>query len=157
MPYAKGTTVDISTSKAEIEDILLKYGCDDMVMRTNNKLNIGYVMFEYAGRAYRFEIEMPNREEFKRTPKGRVRDKAAVDKAWRAAGKERWRALKMFVYMTLEAIELGIVTFEQVMMPFMLTDDSGETIYEKFAPEIKQVKSSNGLPTIYKMLGPGRS
>lgn len=153
MPYAENTKVSIASSKAEIEMILDKFGCDMILHGLNRQLGIGMVSFEYEDRSYRFEIRMPKLEDFMTTESGRRRDKKVAEKERDKAGRSNWRILKVYIQSSLEMIRIGNSPIGEVFMPYMLI--SGDiTMYQGFEPEIKELVAGNLMPSI-KALMPG--
>jgi hypothetical protein len=80
---------------------------------------------------------------------GAVRDTLVAQKVPRQyqtldhAERVAWRILKAWIGAQLAIIETGMVTFDQVMLPYLRTD-SGDTVYEKY--EINQRSITSGSP-----------
>jgi hypothetical protein len=130
MRYAEKTTVSSAKSRAEIETIITKYKASEFASGwAGNKALIGFKMRE---RHIKFTLQLPDRQSTKYThiDKWRKRSEAVADAQWEQDCRQRWRALALIIKAKLEAIECGIVEFDQEMMPFIVTD-SGLTVYEE--------------------------
>lgn len=93
--YAKTTKVPVNRSRLELEDILERYGADQIgVLRGDGITSVG---FRIDGRIYRFDIVMPEDDE--------------------KLHRQRWRVLIKIVQFKIEAIECGLSTFEEQFMP----------------------------------------
>lgn len=134
--YASATSVSVSKSKAEIEDTLQRYGCDGFVSGWLGSRAM--ISFQIEDRHVKFLLPMPDRDdkEFTSTDKGRKRTAAASRKAWEQSCRQRWRALNLAIKAKLEAVECGIVTFDQEFLAHIVGAD-GRTIGETVIPQIK--------------------
>lgn len=153
--FAQNTTVSVSKSRAEIEDLLTRHGADTFAIASEPSRAI--VMFRLKDRAIRFTVPLPARDadEFKRTPKRRQwRSPEEVHKAWEQACRSRWRALLLVIKAKLEAIELGVSTMEQEFLAFMVTG-SGLTIGESLIPQLSAI-ASGASPVALLTDGGGR-
>lgn len=151
--YAENTSVSVEKSRAEIERILQRYGCDDFVYRNNRRFaQIAFVMND---RRIRFDLHLPDPDddEFKKTPGGRRRlNQDAAYKAWEQACRQRWRALALVIKAKLEAVESGITTFDVEFMAHMIVP-GGKVFHEVALPQIAVAYETGKLPPL---LGPGR-
>jgi hypothetical protein len=142
--YAEGTEVSVSRSKAEIEELLMRYGADQFVSGWESpeagegaRAVIG---FRAEGRNVRFELPLPRRDDqaFSRTPTGRQRKNPEdAQRAWEQAQRQRWRALALVVKAKLEAVETGITTFEEEFLAHIVIPGSGKTIGEWIRPQVE--------------------
>jgi hypothetical protein len=122
--YARRTEVPVTRSKAELEHVLLKYGCDAFVSGWNQENAM--VQFSYQGRSVKVVVPYP---------------KDCDEREQR----QRWRILLLLVKAQLEAVECGLMKFEEAFLPWMLLKN-GATVYEVMAPELpapKQLKEVN--------------
>ena len=148
--YAEQTTVSVERSRAEIERLLQRYGCEDFAYRTNQRL--AQIAFKMKDRMVRFELHLPDPEKFRSTPAGRRRRKDAdVQKAWEQASRQRWRALALVIKAKLEAVEAEISTFEIEFMAHMVVP-GGLVFHEVALPQIAEAYKTGKLPLL---LGPG--
>jgi len=148
--YAANTSVSVEKSRAEIERILQRYGCDDFAYRNNrHRAQIAFSMNE---RMVRFDLELPDPEQFRPTPAGRRRrNDASTHKAWEQACRQRWRALALVIKAKLEAVEAGITTFDVEFLPHMIVP-GGKVFHEVALPQIEQAYLDGKMPPL---LGPG--
>lgn len=134
--YAQDTSVSSDRSRAEIERILARYGAQQFMYGWDQDSAI--VGFVARGRQVRFLLPLPDREarEFTHTPsRGNRRSDSQIEAAYEQAVRQRWRALALVIKAKLEAVEAGIVTFdEEFGMHFMLPN--GKTVGEAILPQI---------------------
>lgn len=124
--YATATRVSCERTKAEIEKILARYGAQQFVYAT--KPEAALVGFIAHGKQIQFHLPLPkkNLNEFILTPSGRhERHPEDALKAWEQACRARWRALSNSIKMKLEAVEIGITTFEEEFMAHILIPGKG--------------------------------
>lgn len=143
MTYAESTTVTSDRSRAEIERTLARYGATSFMYGWDAEAAI--VGFVANGRQVRFNLPMPNREarEFTHTPsRGNRRSDSQIEQAYEQAVKQRWRALALVVKAKLEAVEAGIVTFEQEFGMHMMLPN-GQTVGQFVIPQIAEAYDKN--------------
>ena len=135
MVYAKDTSVPAEKSRAEIEKILLRYGADDFGYRIRR--GVAAIQFEAHDRTIRFTLALPDPDDaaFTRTPTRQVRSATSAKAAYEQAARQKWRALALVVKAKLEAVESGIVTFEQEFLPHIILP-GGHTVFEATAATI---------------------
>ncbi len=110
--YAKNTTVTVSKSKAQIEDLITDWGIEEFFFgRSSRGDGIG---FKYEGRMYKFNVPMPERGNL-------------TDRQHEQAVRQRWRILYMSLKMKLEEIDGGGETFEDQFLSKMCLPD-GSTV-----------------------------
>lgn len=61
MAYAEKTSVSVARTKADIEEIVQKYGADQFV--SGYKANTAVIGFSMAGRQIRFILPLPDKQE----------------------------------------------------------------------------------------------
>ena len=149
--YAENTTVSVQNTRAEIETILTKYGATAFMSGSN--ANEAMVAFECANRRVVFRLPMPDMKAFERTPaKRQLRSNAEQHKAWEQACRSRWRALYLCIKAKLEAVAVGITTFENEFMAHIVMPD-GLTVAHHVSPKIAQAYESGTMPPL--LLGHG--
>jgi len=119
--YAKDTSVSVAKSKAEIEDIVQRYGANGFLSGWED--DRAFVQFKMQNRLIKINFQLPDRNsrEFTETPSRRwARDEDAALKAWEQACRQRYRALALYVKAILEAIESGIITFDEGFLPHIV-------------------------------------
>lgn len=152
MAYAADTTVSSDRSRAEIERILTRYGADEFAYATRRDMAV--IQFSAEGRTIRFTVPLPDRDsrEFTHTPtRGTRRTAGQAAAAYEQAVRQKWRALALVVKAKLEAVESGIVTFEQEFLPHILLPGGG-TVYDQVRPGIAASYES-GKPTALLQIG----
>lgn len=156
MTYAKSTEVSVERSKAEIEQVLTRYGADQFAYGWNGERAM--IQFRAQGRLIRFVLDLPDRasEQFWYTPSRRERRSAdAATKAWEQACRSRWRALLLVVKAKLEAVEAGIAEFEAEFLAHVVLPD-GTTVGDWMAPQIEEAYSTGAMPSALPALESGR-
>jgi len=69
--YAKGTTVDVSKSRAEIDHVLVKNGVSSVGILNDSDKAVAVVAFTIRGAKFRLEIPMPLMAEVEKVPRPR--------------------------------------------------------------------------------------
>lgn len=146
--YAEGTSVGSDKSRAEIERTLARYGAKSFMYGWDQ--DEAMVAFVANDRRVRFLLPMPARDsrEFTHTPsKGLRRTATQAEEAYEQGVRQRWRALALVIKAKLEAVEAGIVTFdEEFGMHFLLPN--GQTVGEWVTPQIDQVYAAATMPAL---------
>ena len=159
--YASQTTVSADKSRGEIERTLTRYGATGFAYAWDG----GHAMIAFTARSrqVRFLLPLPDRNhrDFNTTPQGRPRSAAAAETAYEQATRQRWRALSLVIKAKLEAVESGIVTFEdEFAMNFVLPD--GSTVLDHVRPAIQEAYETGTVPALLpglsttKALPPGK-
>jgi len=137
MSFAEGTSVPIERSKAEIESMLIRYGAEQFVSGWGE--SEARIQFRAKGRIVRFCLPIPAKGEKRFTQHPRYaskrRTEAEAMKAWEAELRRLWRALALVVKAKLEAVQSGIVGFEDEFMAHIVLPD-GKTVAEHARPMI---------------------
>jgi len=150
-PYAQDTSVAVEKSKAEIERILMRYGCDQFMSGWDQtKATIG---FRHKGRFVSIVLALPDRQDKEFTHKQPratwrppiARDPADAHKVWEQACRQRWRALALVVKAKLEAVEIGISSFDAEFLAWTMLPD-GRSVGEWIAPQLEAAYSSGKMP-----------
>ncbi len=127
--YAKETTVPVSRSKIQIQDMLIKYGIEEFFFGTSPRGDgIG---FKYEGRVYKHNIPTPDPNKYQ------------YETHYNQAVRQRWRIFYMSLKMKLEEIQSGIVSFEDQFLSMMALPD-GSTVGEfmKLPENIEMIKAA---------------
>lgn len=130
--YAATTQVSVEKSRAEIETTVQRYGADGFVSGWEG--NRAMVQFRCDERYVKFVMTLPARDDpaFSLYTQGKStfrRPDGEILKRWEQACRQKWRALALMIKAKLEAVESGIVSFEQEFLPHILLPDGG-TVYE---------------------------
>jgi hypothetical protein len=144
--YAEGTEVSVEKSRAEIEGLLRKYGATSLMSGMNPTESV--VAFEMKARKIMFRLPMPDRnaKEFTHYLHSGghswvERNPATAYEKWEQACRSRWRALALAVKAKLEAVAVGITTFEDEFMAHIVMPD-GQTVGEHVRPRIASAYES---------------
>lgn len=128
--YASTTDVSAAKSREEIERTLARYGASSFgYMTTQEPVPAALIMFRYQARNYRITIPLPARTD--PALRKRLNQYAVAPTpnagAYDQAIKQRWRAVALYIKATLEAVESGIVTFEEAFLAAAMLP-TGETV-----------------------------
>lgn len=144
--YASDTSVSSEKSRNEIERTLARYGATSFAYGwEQERAMVGFVADD---RQIRFVLPLPNREdrEFTHTPsRGNRRSDAQIEAAYEQAVRQRWRALALVIKAKLEAVESGIVTFEEEFAMHMVLPN-GTTVGDWVVPQIAESYATGKMP-----------
>ena len=152
MAYAEKTVVPVSRTKAEIEELVQRYGAEQFV--SGYKSDLAVIGFTMAGRQIRFVLPLPDRmaKEYWYTPgRGQKRTEDAAHAIWEQACRARWRALYIIIKAKLEAVESGISTVEREFLYDIVLPD-GRTAGDWMAPQIAKVYDTGQMPDMLPMI-----
>lgn len=136
--YAATTDVPSDRSRAQIEKTIARYGATQFAYGWDQ--GHALVGFRMKDRQVRFALPLPDRDsrEFTLTPTARrQRSAAQAEAAYEQAVRQRWRALALVIQAKLEAVESGIVTFEQEFLAHTVMPD-GRTVAEHTLPVVEE-------------------
>lgn len=138
--YAADTKVSVERSRAEIEKTLMRYGCSGFMYGWEDTMAV--VAFKAHDKMVRFNLPMPdfNSDDFQLTPTGQVRSQTSAESAYDQAIRQRWRALSLAIKAKLEAVEVGIVSFEDEFLAHFVLP-GGQTVGERIAGDLRQLES----------------
>lgn len=143
--YASKTTVPVERSRVEIERTLARYGASAFSYGYDQDHSV--VMFAAEGRKLRFEIVTPTADNYLHTPTGRRRSARDAETVAAQEARQRWRALALVIKAKLEAVQAGIVTFEEEFLAHVLLP-SGETVGEWSLPQLEEVYARGEMPAV---------
>ncbi len=148
MAYAKDTKVSTSASKMEIERILERYGADQFMHGWDSEKAV--VAFRMRGRQIKFILPMPDRssEEFWKTPtQRRRRSTEAALSAYDQSVRQKWRALALVIKAKLEAVESGIVEFEEEFLAHIVLPD-GSRVGDLVVDQVRVSYETGDMPLL---------
>ncbi|HAR39367.1 MAG TPA: hypothetical protein DCS09_12765 [Porphyromonadaceae bacterium] len=152
MRYASNTAVSEDRSRAEIEQMLMKYGADEFGYIT--RATEAMIGFQYKGIRVQMTVPLPSSTDkrFHETPTGRqVRSDNKAFDAWQKEIRRRWRSLCLVIKAMLVGVDDGVMTFEQAFMPYMVLGN-GQTVAHYFLPGIqKAIKLGTGLGSMKQL------
>ena len=135
--YASSTEVPPESSRMEIERTVTRYGATGFMAGWRDQQAV--VAFEAKGRQVRLLLPLPDPADkaFQYTPETKkLRSDLSVRAAYEQTVRQRWRALALVIKAKLEAVEAGIVTFEDEFAMHMVLPD-GTTVREHVRPRIE--------------------
>jgi hypothetical protein len=137
--YAAKTAVPVARSRAEIEQLLQRYGAQQFVSGWDTLASrhvIGFSVETDAGlRQVRLRLPLPKLEEFVST------------RAHEQETRRVWRAMALVVKSKLEAVESGISTIEREFLADIVLPD-GTLIGDWTAPQLAAAYSSGKMPRL---------
>ena len=134
MAYAEKTTVPVSKTRIEIEELIRKHGAGQFISGySGNKLMIG---FTAAGRQVRFIVEIPSGKN--------QRDMEQLE-------RQRWRALLLVIKAKFEAIDSGVSCFDDEFLAHIVLPD-GQTAGQWIQPQIDAAYETGNMPAMLPML-----
>ena len=152
--YAEGTKVPVARSRAEIEQLLQRYGAEQFISGWGPDGSvIGFMVRTEEGekRQVRLTLPLPDRDGFNITEQGRERSETAAHAAWEKECRRSWRALALVIKAKLEAVATGISTIQREFLADIVMANN-MTMGEWSAPQIAGMYESAQMP---KLL-PGR-
>lgn len=153
--YASGTNVDSGKSRSEIERTLSRYGATSFSYGwESGRAAIAFVADE---RHIRFVLPLPDRNErqFTHTPSTKKpRTALQVEAEYDKAVRQKWRALALVVKAKLEAVNAGIVTFEQEFYAHTVLPN-GRTVYEHTHEAVQHAYLTGDVPPMLAIASRG--
>lgn len=136
--FAQSTTVSVERTRIQIEKDLKKYGATGFGYYDEGSR--ATIAFKYAGRGIRFVLALPDEQspEFALTQTGKRRSDEVRVEAHAKACRANWRALHLMIKATLEAVAVGIVTFDQAFMQHFVLP-GGQTVLERFGDDLEKL------------------
>lgn len=145
--YAERTTVPVERSKAQIERLLRTNGATEIATLWSQGER-ALVCFRIAARSVRLHVPMPSAHELERTPAGRRRPAREIPRAIDQEERRRWRCLALFLRAKLEAVALGLSSFDEEFLANIMTDD-GQTVGDILIPQLERaLTSGRALPRL---------
>jgi hypothetical protein len=152
--FAAETTVSPERSRAEIEEVLRRYGADQFMSGWSD--NRATIAFRAQGRFVRFLLTLPLRTE-KRFHEAERRGRTVkvtpdqATRAWEQEIRQRWRALCLVIKAKLEAVESGIEVFDEAFMAQIILP-GGQTMAEAMLGQIAEAYKTGEPPKLLPML-----
>jgi hypothetical protein len=153
--FAQDTDVSVGRSRGQIDQMLRDWGVDGIQWTDHfkdDRIQLQFV-WNHDGNDYlaRIEMTLPTAEDLEDEAidgrSGKVSE-VKLKKLMDARGKREHRLLRLFLQGALEAIEAGIITAEQLFLPYLVGRD-GRTVSEAVAdrlPTILSGSAANLLP-----------
>ena len=149
--YAKETTVTVASSRNQIDDLLTRWGADQLQWSQDNKGGKAMLRFiwEHDGTSYcaRFEIKVPTEKELEEESvdlRNGEFSQTKYDKALKRRGMVEHRELFLLLKAMFVAVDSGLIKAEQILLPF-LEDKSGMTIADVLLPQLPKIQGKGGV------------
>jgi hypothetical protein len=152
--YASNSSVSVAQSRAEIEALISKYGAEQFFSAWDNtgRAIIGWTM---EGRQVRIAVPLPvpTDPKFTKVDRGiryeswHDRSPEAARKLWEQACRARWRAVTLVVKAKLEAVAIGLSTFESEFLSNIVLPD-GSTVGQVMQPQLEAAYRSGKMPPL---------
>lgn len=132
--YAERTSVPVSQTRSQIEDMLTKHGAGGFMY--GSQPGQALLVFEMKQRRLKFLVPMPE------INKTRSNDKAVAKEQ-----RRRWRALLLVLKAKLEAVNSEIVEFDSEFLAHIVV--SGQTtVGDHMIPQMKTALATGKLPPL---------
>lgn len=151
--YAVKTKTSTGSSQAEVERLLRKYQADQFFSGWSD--NTAVVGFRLRGRVYRIRVPLPDPDddELFRWTQGsnrygtfrRQRSQQARDNLYEQAVRTRWRAMLLIVKAKLEAVDLGVMSFEEAFISDTLLPNE-QTLGEWAEDQVTEAYAHGTMP-----------
>lgn len=140
--YANKTTVPVERSKAEIERLVAKYGCETFSSGTDRVGLRAQVQFQIDNRIVRFVIQLPDpaAEEYQDLADARRAKELLQDE------RQRWRALFLSIKARLVSWDEDIETFDEAFMAHIVMPND-RTVGALILPSIEAAYETGKMPT----------
>jgi hypothetical protein len=162
MTFAEKTSVPVERSRAEIEGLLVKYGAS--CFASGWKPGAAVIQFTIkrpgGDRLVRFELPLPSGTDkavthFKnRYGSWTARPASSAADALAQETRRRWRALALVIKAKLEAVETGIVLFDDEFLAHFVMPN-GQTLGKHLAPQLEAAYRSGEMPVLALPAGGG--
>lgn len=132
------TTIPAAKTIGEIQELLSEHGADRIAVSYANRKPVGlsFALVTAVGPRV-FELPVDVEAVFALLDRQKTsRSKTEVTRE--QAEKVGWRILKDWVAAQLALTETQMVTIDQVMLPYMITD-SGATVYQAFRDRVLEL------------------
>lgn len=143
--YARNTSVTPERSRAEIEQLVKRYGATAFAYAEQDGTYA--LIFTLKERRIRFVMRVPALETFAVTATGRRRSRDAQMTEQTSYLASLWRSLVLTIKAKMESVSAGIETFDEAFMPHIVMPD-GKTISEHLLPQIEHAYLSGEMPPL---------
>lgn len=158
--YAAKTEVPVSKTRMEIEKLVtVRYGAGQYLSGID--VERAFIGFTMNDRQVRFLLTLPSADEKRFTTYkdrygyDRDRSEDSARKEWEQEIRSRWRALLLVIKAKLEAVEVGIATFEDEFLANIVMPD-GNLVGHHIRPRIAEAYASGNMPPMLPDFSDGR-
>jgi hypothetical protein len=160
MAYAENTEVSVAKSKAEIEDLVVKYGASQFASGFDIATSRAVVSFVVRGRMVRFVLPVPSASspevKFKihqRSHKQVERPAEEIPAAMEKLSRRLYRALALCIKAKLEAVASSITTFDDEFLAHIVDPRTNRTVGELIRPQLDKLSSDYEMPGLLEYGG----
>lgn len=133
-PYAADTKVPVAKTTAEIGALLERIGASQRGTMVDDEHNAAVVYFCLKGAQYRIDVPLPALERRQILKSGPEIDRAL--RLHEQATRTRWRGVLLLLKAKIEAVRLGLSSYEKEFMPDMVLPN-GMTVQEAIPDLLK--------------------
>ncbi|HTN58952.1 MAG TPA: hypothetical protein VL043_11850 [Protaetiibacter sp.] len=132
------TTIAVEKTVGEVTRMLAKAGAASVSTHYDSDstaVGIGFIVNTPHGpREFRLPVNVPgvHLALVEMTKKGTSRMSRAVMHSTLHAERVAWRVAKDWLEAQLAIIEAGMAALDQVMLPYLVTDPDGRTLYDRY-------------------------
>lgn len=151
--FAADTSVPMDHSIAEIRTTVRRYGASEfMHMESDDRAAVAFTM---RGRRILFRVPMPDPKDraLTHTETGKPRAANVAVAAWEQACRASWRALALVIKAKLEAVEVGIVVFEDEFLANTVPPGSSVTLGEAMREPMRIAHETQSRTPLLPYLG----
>lgn len=150
--YAEDTEVQVSTSQAEVQRLVIRAGADQCAVVWDQTQGAA-VRFRLGGRYAQLHVPPPTGKKLAELQLRHSR--WTVQEISDQEQRRCWRALLLLIKAKLEAIDSGITTAEREFMPDLVLAD-GRRLEQWAAPALADMYETGNLPALPAIGGTGR-
>lgn len=145
--FAAKTSVPVSRSRVEIEDLLTKWKASRIAVAMEQ--GRAHVLFTIGRWSVKFTMPLPTEDEAKRQKDhlGRLLGESGRQKWLDQTARTRWRALLLTIKAKLVSVENGVETFEEAFMAHLVLP-GGETLGQRALPPLREQLKSLPAPGV---------
>ncbi|MDP2727862.1 MAG: hypothetical protein Q8P59_10005 [Dehalococcoidia bacterium] len=154
--YAQGTRVSTARSEEEIGNTLRRFGAGKTIWMRDDEAGTVMLVFQRGDLTYKFILPFPAIDDVP-APINRShrsmedRRQAALDNEL----QRRFRSLANYVKAILDAVDSGILTAEEALLPYAVLP-GGVTVFQHLQPQIDTMLETGKMPSILLALPSGR-
>lgn len=138
--FAARTEVPVDRSEQEIKRVLREYGATKI--GTMSEPGRATLYFDVKGREVQIAIPMP------KTAAPDVPRQTRATRDADAEERRRWRVLVLWTKGMFEAVNSGIMTFDQAFLGYLVVPGKGTTIGSMIVPNLDALYAGESLPKL---------
>jgi hypothetical protein len=145
--YAEDTKVSVQKTRLDIETLVTKHGATSYVAGWDDERQSHMIAFKIENLQIRYLFGRPQRQDFARTPQGKIRTALQVTAAMEQAERSLWRGLLLLIQAKFVAITDGIRTVEEEFLADVVMPNN-QTFREWASPHIRRWVEQDRLPPL---------